>query len=66
MDRTGGMREISTADRIDVLTSLEGMDFEECLKRAGTHEVDGISVYVMCAVDLDKASQHRFRTEGRH
>ena len=40
MDRTGALREISTADRIDVLTSLEGMVFDECFKRAVSHEVE--------------------------
>jgi hypothetical protein len=65
LSRSGAPCEISTADRIDVLTSLEGMNFDECLKRAGKHEVDGNSVYVMCTADLDKASEHRLRTEGR-
>jgi hypothetical protein len=46
MDRTRTPREISTTDRIDVLTSLEGMDFDECVKRADRHEVDGVLVYV--------------------
>jgi hypothetical protein len=65
LDRSGEMKEISTADRIDVLTSLEGMDFDECLKHADTHEVDGVSVYAMSPADLDEAAEHRFRTEGR-
>ena len=66
MDRSRALRGISTADGIDVLTSIEGMDFDECLRRAGTREVDDIPVYVMSAADLDNASKHRFRTEGRH
>jgi hypothetical protein len=65
MDRAGGLREISTADRIDVLTSLEGMDFDECFKRGAVHEVEGVRIRAMSAADLDNASEHRFRTEGR-
>ena len=48
-----------------MLTSLEGMNFAECLERAGTHEVDGVSVYAMSPADLDEAAEHRFRMEGR-
>ena len=66
MDRTGGLREISTADRIDVLTSLEGMIFDECFKRAEAHEVEGAAVHAMSAADLDLAAKFRFVSEGRY
>jgi hypothetical protein len=59
LDRTGEMRELSTADRIDVLTSLAGMDFEECLARSVGHDVEGATVRALCDSDLDKAAQLR-------
>jgi hypothetical protein len=66
VDRAGEIQELSTADRIDVLTSLEGMDFKECFERSVQHHVDGVVVHAMCADDLDAAGQHRFKTEGRY
>jgi hypothetical protein len=66
MDRTGALQEISTVDRIDVLTSLVGMEFEECLKRAVAREIEGVTVHAMCAGDLDVAAEHRFESEGRY
>jgi hypothetical protein len=43
LSRSGGIEELSTADRIDVLTSLAGMGFEDCFARAVQHDVDGSS-----------------------
>jgi hypothetical protein len=66
LDRSGVAREISTADRIDVLTSLEGMLFDECWKHAVTHKVEGATFRAMRAADLDVAAHHRFKSEGRY
>jgi hypothetical protein len=52
--------------RIDVLTSLEGMIFEECLARATMHNVDGATVHAMSPADLDQAAKFRFASEGRY
>ncbi len=65
-DQKREMRELLTADRIDVLTSLAGMDFEECFVRAVSQDVEGVEVGVMCDADLEKAAEHRARTEGSH
>jgi hypothetical protein len=59
MDRSGVIRELSTGDRIDELTTLSGMDFEDCFARAVQHDVDGIAVRAMCAADLDEAARLR-------
>ena len=66
MDRSGELKEIGTADRVDVLTSIVGMDFEECSKRAVACQVEGVTVHAMCAADLDVAAEHRFKSEGRY
>jgi len=66
MDRRGALREIPTADMIDVLTSLVGMDFEQCMERALSRDVEGVTVHAMCAADLYVAAEHRFKSEGRY
>jgi hypothetical protein len=66
LGRSGGVLYISIADRIDVLTSLEGMNFEECFERPVIHEVEGVTVRAMPAADLDQAAEFRFASEGRH
>jgi hypothetical protein len=65
LDRGGKPKELTTDDRIDVLTSLEGMDFGECRTRAVGHELDGFLVHAMSTDDLDEAAEHRFCTERR-
>lgn len=63
LDRGREMRELSTADRIDILTSLAEADFEECFARAVEHDVESVFVRALCATDLDKASEHRSGSE---
>jgi hypothetical protein len=64
-DRSGEPREISTADRVDVLTSLQGMPFKQCFKQAVVYDVEGVPVRAMSAADLDQAAKFRFDSEGR-
>jgi hypothetical protein len=64
MDRSGVIQELSTDDRIDVLTSLVGMDFEDCFARAVQRDVEGVVVRVMCDADLHDAAEHRTQTKG--
>ena len=59
MDRSGVIQELSTDDRIDVLTSLAGMEFAESFERSVQHEIEGVAVRALCASDLEKAGRLR-------
>lgn len=59
LDRVGEMRELSTADRIDMLTSIAGMSFEECFARAVECDVESVAVRALCAADLAEAERLR-------
>lgn len=56
MVRTGQIQELSVRDRIDVLTSLAGMEFEECFARGVQYDIDGVAVRALCKSDLDQAA----------
>lgn len=57
LDRSGGVGEVGTREGIDLLTSLRDLDFDECMRRALLHDVDGVTVYSLCPADLDRASK---------
>ena len=57
MDRSGNRQEVGTKDRIDVLTSLHDLIFDECMRRARQNDVDGITVLSLCSDDLDRSAR---------
>ena len=59
LSRNGEMHELSTADRIDVLTSIAGMSFDECFARSVEYNVEGVAIRAFCAADLDEAERLR-------
>lgn len=48
--------------RIDLLTTLDGVDFPECYAARTTLELDGVSV---CFIDLENLKRNK-RASGRH
>ena len=56
-DQSNNIREINVKDGIDVLTSLHGLDFDECISRAYRNEVDGMTIHSLCPDDLECSQQ---------
>jgi hypothetical protein len=54
-DRSNSPGQVGTKDRIDVLTSLHNLDFNECMRRAQQNDVEGVTVFSLCPADLDRA-----------
>lgn len=48
--------------RIDILTRISGVEFEDCFPRRNTAEIDGVLVNVISLADLRKNKQ----SSGRH
>jgi hypothetical protein len=60
----GSVGTVSVGDRVDILTSLEGMDFEACRLRANIHDIEGARVSALCAADLDEADKLRAQADS--
>jgi hypothetical protein len=58
-DLDGGMQTVGVKDGIDLLTSLRGFEFKQCMQRALKHNVREVTVYTLSQMDLDRAEALR-------
>ena len=49
--------------RIDILTSVDGLEFEDAFTRSQTVEIEGILVHVLSVADLIKNKRSTGRTK---
>jgi hypothetical protein len=49
--------------RIDILTSVDGLNFEEAFANSQTIEIEGISIHVLSTTDLIKNKRSTGRTK---
>lgn len=59
MSESNEIVEIKLEDGIDVLTSLSGLDFNECMDRSIVHRTSVGEVRHLCASDLDAPDRTR-------
>jgi hypothetical protein len=48
--------------RLEILSSIDGVDFQDCYPRREIAEIDGVQVDIICLADLKKNK----RASGRH
>ena len=66
LERPGTVFQIGVApNRIDILTAIDGLSFEEAWRRRITASVDGLTIPVICRPDLIKNKRATGRERDR-
>ena len=59
LDDSHLIQRIDAADGVDLLTSIAGLDFDDCVTRATSIEIEDIRVISLAAADLHRAIEAR-------